>query len=317
MQNHRKHGKHEHPSSNRQKPVSRLWLAPVLLLALGWTRVQEPPVQDAVQNPVEKTRMALEKWVETRKLISKEKRDWALGKVLLVDRIDLLKDTIATLEKKTTDAIKSVGEAGKLKARREKENNELKRATQSLLVVVGGMEKRLIRLLDRLPQPLRETVRPLRQRLPRSEAASKVGSKQGSKAATKKTDKPGEATKASAASTHKDKDSEKKQLSLGQRFMNIVGILNEIDKYQREIHVGSEVMKLPGGQMAEVTTLYLGISYGFYVSQDRKYSGTGTATDTGWEWIPSNAAAGQVADAIAIYKNEKGARYVPLPVRIR
>ena len=217
MPNHRRHG---HPSPNRLRPVSRLWLGPVLLLPLGWTRLQGSAIQNPVQNPpvqnkVEKTRTALEKWVETRKLISKEKRDWALGKVLLVDRIDLLKDTIATLEKKTTDAIQSVSEAGRLKARREKKNDALKHATQSLLVVVEGMEKRLIRLLDRLPQPLRETVRPLSQRLPRSEAASK--------AATKTTSKPGEATKASAASIHKGKDSDKKQLSLGQRFMNIVG----------------------------------------------------------------------------------------------
>jgi len=307
-----KHIKDGHSSSKRHEPVSRLWLGALLLLAIGWTPLQASPVQgkpSPSQDKVEKTRTSLEKWVETRRLISKEKRDWALGKVLLVERIDLLKDTITTLEKKTTDATKSVSEAAKLKVQREQENDELKRSIQSLKLVVAGMEKRLTALLPRLPRPIRETVRPLSQRLPRSEAGSKVASKE--------TKKPADAGKVSEASRPDDAASEKKQLSLSQRFMNIVGILNEIDKFQRAIHVGSEVTKLPGGQMAEVTTLYLGISYGFYVSQDREYSGMGTATDKGWEWVPAKDIANQVANAIAIYKNEKAARYVPLPVRIR
>ena len=40
-------------------------------------------------------RVSVEKWIETRRLISQEKQEWRLGKELLADRARLLEKEIA------------------------------------------------------------------------------------------------------------------------------------------------------------------------------------------------------------------------------
>ena len=47
------------------------------------------------------TRKALEKWVETRRLIAEEKRDWALGREMLQQRIELVQREIESDRKST------------------------------------------------------------------------------------------------------------------------------------------------------------------------------------------------------------------------
>ena len=106
------------------------------------------------------------------------------------------------------------------------------------------------------------------------------------------------------------------KLSLSERFQNVLGILNEVNKFNREIAVTSEVRTLADGTSAEVTALYVGIGQGYYVSADGKVAGVGSAAPEGWVWTPANDAAARVAKAIAILKNEQPASFVPLPVRV-
>lgn len=83
-------------------------------------------------------------------------------------------------------------------------------------------------------------------------------------------------------------------MSLSERFLNVVGVLNEVNKFQREVTVTSEVRKLAEtGSSAEVTAVYVGIGQGYYTTANGKSAGIGNATATGWEWTPNNAAAPQ------------------------
>jgi hypothetical protein len=145
--------------------------------------------------------------------------------------------------------------------------------------MIAVLEVRTKGLLPRLPGPLRERVRPLSQRIPE----------------------------------HTDET----KLSLSERFQNVVGILNEVDKFNREITVTSEVRTLGDGTAAEVTAIYLGIALGYYVTAKADAAGVGTASADGWVWSPANDAAARIAKAIAILKNEKVAEFVQLPLRIQ
>ena len=246
---------------------------------------QAAPEEEA--DPVEITRVAIEQWVETRRVIAKEKRDWALGQEMLNDRIRIVSNEIDKLEGRITEAEKSITDADKKKVDLDAENERLKEAAASLDETVLALEKGTLALLVRLPDPIRERVKPLSQRIPDPNV------------------KEGEQKKTV------------REQSLGARFQNIVGVLNEIDKFNREITMTSEVRTLADGSTAEVTALYVGIGQGYYVSANGEAAGVGSSSADGWVWTPANESAAEIAKAIAILKNEQIAEFVRLPISVK
>ncbi len=233
---------------------------------------------EAEVSNIDNTRAALDKWVETRRIISQEKHDFELGKEMINERTEIVEREIDSLKSKMGDADKSITEADKNRTELVEENEKLKKASSSLNGTITELENHTKELLKRLPDIIRERVKPLSQRFP---------------------DNP--------------KDT---KLSLSERFQNVIGVLNEVNKFNREITANSEVRTLPDGKAAEVTALYLGIGRAYYVSNDRKIAGTGAASATEWVWTPDNKSASQIADAIAVLKNEKVATFVQLPIDI-
>ena len=232
----------------------------------------------AQDDPVEDARTTLEQWVETRRVLSQERRDCRLGREMLEDRVELVASEIEGLRGRIGDTEGSIAAADADRAQLVEENERLKQASSQLSETIVTLEGRTKALLERLPDPLRDRVAPLAQRLPKDSAATK--------------------------------------LSLGERFQNVVGILNEVDKWNREIAVASEVRDLPGGATAEVTAMYVGLGQGYYVSPNGEAAGYGTVGAGGWEWTPADEAAAEIARAIAVQRNEQPADFVPLPVRI-
>ncbi len=228
---------------------------------------------------IDNTKSSLEKWVETQRIISKEKADLRLSKEMLNERIDLVSREIETLEKKIKEAGESIAEADKKRAEMLEKNENLKQATSVLAEKIAPMEKRLADLLKRLPKPAVQRVRPLSQRL---------------------------------VSGKKESD-----LEISERYQNVVGILNEMDKFNREITVTSELRDLEDGRSVEVASMYLGVGQGYYVSGNDKFAGNGFGDENGWQWKQDNSAAANISEAIKILENEKAASFVRLPVEIK
>jgi hypothetical protein len=227
---------------------------------------------------IDDTRATLERWVETRRILSQEKLDRALGREVLQDRIRMVESEISGLRASIESAQASIAESDKKRAELLAEKELLVEASAGLVKVIGELEGRLKELLQRVPDPIRERVKPLSQLLPADPAESKV--------------------------------------ALDQRFRNVLGILNEVDKFSREITLVSEVRPLADGTSAEVTTIYLGISHGFYVNGSGTLAGVGRGTATGFEWQSVPDAAPAISAAIAILNNERVAEFVALPIRI-
>lgn len=241
--------------------------------ALGWT------AEAVTRDGIDHVRATLEKWVEVRRVISKEKQDWTLGREMLNERIELVQREIASLREKIGQAQDSISDADKKRAELVAQNETLKTAAETLGGIVGRLEVRTAALIQRLPDPIRERIKPLSQRLP--------------------------------------EDPNRTSLSLSQRFQNVVGILNEANKFNREITVTSEVRTLADGSAAEVTAMYVGLGQAYYSGANGTVAGVGRPSETGWTWEPASDAAAGIGDAIAILKNEKGAIFVPLPVKVR
>jgi FtsZ-binding cell division protein ZapB len=228
---------------------------------------------------IEATRMALEKWVDIQQIISREKRDFAFSREILNERIELVQHEIETLHEKILEAETSIAEADIKRGDMLDENENLKNASSSLGTTLGTIEKRTIALLNRLPDPIRDRVKPLSQRVLINENAE--------------------------------------YLSISERFQNVIGILNEIDKFNRDVSVTSEVRALPDGTSAEVTVLYLGIGQAYYSGSNGVIAGRGFPTDSEWIWESANEAGAQIARAIAILKNEEMASFIQLPIEIQ
>jgi hypothetical protein len=220
-------------------------------------------------------RMALEKWVETKRLICKERQDWRTEKALLEDRIQLVRRETESLKEAAAQIKNNIGEADQKLAESTAKIDELKAATaglgQDIVRVEGGVRA----LLVQVPTPIAERVKPLSQRIPQPGADTRLG--------------------------------------LSERFQNVIGILNEVNKFSREITVTSEVRDQPDGGKAEVSVIYLGLARAYYCNASSGLAGIGRPGPEGWVWEPRNDLAQTVADTIAIYRNEKPAGYVLLP----
>jgi len=242
------------------------------LAALGAASFAQP------DDPLGSTRTALEKWVETRRIMSEERREWALGREILGDRIEAIRGEIAKLG---TDEAKAREDITKLDLDRDElvaQNERLKEASAKLGEIIAALEARTLTLLVRLPEPLRDRVRLLSQEIPTEGETSK--------------------------------------LSLSQRYQNVIGVLNEVNRFHKEITVTTERRGLGDGTTAEVTTIYVGIAQGFYVGRQGTVAGIGTGTAEGWTWRTANDIAPEVARLVAIVRNEDVAAFVPMPVRV-
>lgn len=223
------------------------------------------------------TKETLSKWVETRKLISEEKEKWELEREVLGDRIDLVRSERDSLSKKIHETQSLITDADKKREDLVKENDSLKNASATLVNRIFTLERGVLSLLPSLPEPVQDHIKPLSQRIPKTE---------------------------------------KTELSLSERYQNVVGIINELNKGANEITVVSEVKELPDGSSAEAQTLYIGFARAYYCTNKGDIAGVGYPTANGWKWEPDNAIAQQVADSISILKNEKVAEFIPLPVSV-
>ena len=245
----------------------------LMVSPLGWAAGSVTP------DNIEKVRLDTEKWIEIRNLIAREKQDWALGKEMLNERIELVEREIASLREKIGEAEQSISDADKKRVELVDQNEKLKGASEKLAEIVSELESQTIALNKRLPDPISERIKPLSQSLPENPKETK--------------------------------------LSLAQRFQNVIGIINAVDKFNREINRTSEVRTLADGQVAEVTAIYVGLGQAYYIGANGSVAGVGLPGQDGWDWKPADDASAQIADVVSILKNEKVACFVPLPITIK
>ena len=250
---------------------------------LGLTAPQQTPAAETasaedVGARIDSTREILDRWVETRRILSEEIRDWALGKEILESRIDVVKRDLASAKERIAETEKSITDADRKRAELVGQSEKLKSASAELAATAAALETRVKELVRRLPDPIREKIRPLSQRLP--------------------------------------EDSAKSELPIAVRFQNLVGIVNEVNKFSREITMTSEIRKLADGSSAEVTVVYIGLAQAYYAGGGGKVAGFGTAGPEGWTWTVANEMAPQVSKLVAILKNESPAEFVPLPLKV-
>ena len=233
----------------------------------------------AAESPINDARATLEKWVETRQLISKTKSDWQSDK-------DSLEQTIALYERELKGVDEQMSKVSTNNTQVDKEMKEAtvlqKQSNEALGQVrqfATDFEARVRKVAPQLPNPLQDILKPLIARLPADPANTKM--------------------------------------LAAERVQVLVGILNELDKFNNAVNVFNEKRKNPKGEEVAVQTVYIGLGAAYFVNEAGDFAGVGTPGADGWEWSVKNEIAPTVQEVVKIYRNEKTARFVTLPAAIR
>lgn len=252
------------------------WCAMLLAVGVAAAPAPTPATNHAAPDAEAEGRTAIETWVETRRILSRETQEWRVAREVLDGRADLLAREVETIEKQIAQTTNEIGELDVKLAEARAQRERLVAATAGLDESIAALERRVRALLPRVPAPLRERVEPLSQRIPAEGAASPA--------------------------------------SLAERFQNVIGVLNEMQKFAREIQVTSEVRDFGDGGRVEVTVLYVGLAQAYFVNPAGTVAGVGRPGPHGWSWERDDELAPAVQEAIAVYRNERPAVYVRLPV---
>ncbi|MEO6710738.1 MAG: DUF3450 family protein [Planctomycetota bacterium] len=234
--------------------------------------------EGAAAPTLEETRLTMNKWIETQQIISKERNEWQQAKEILTGRLELIQKEQTDLEAKLAAAQASVTETDAKRSELMVERDRLVVVGTGLNDAVARMESEVPRLFRQLPEPLAAKIQPLFSRIPEKGAATRV--------------------------------------SAAERFQNVLGILNELNKDNNEISVSYEVHELSDGKPAEVRAMYVGLAQAYYVSSGGD-AGIGRPSADGWKWEPSKAIAGEVVTALEIIQGKQTPRFLSLPVRIQ
>jgi len=234
--------------------------------------------QQAPPASLEGARLTLSKWIETQQIIAKERNDWAQGREILQGRVELVGKEVSLLRERIKQAEAAVAESDRKRDELVAESGRLKAVTAQLVDAVTVMEGEIRKLARLMPEPVAAKLEPLLQRMPADPANARV--------------------------------------TAAERFQNVLGILNELNKANSEITVAYEIRKLPDGSSSEVQVIYIGLAQAYFLSP-RGEAGIGRPTDSGWEWEPAPDQSGAILTALEIIQGKHPPAFVPLPIKIQ
>jgi archaellum component FlaC len=221
---------------------------------------------------------ALDQWVQTKQLTSKEQSDWRIEKSILSDTQKLLSSELERLNASLEDLKSSATAADEDRSKLTASKEAFAEASAVVEDSINELETHMKRVVKTLPTPLIEKIKPLIRRLP--------------------------------------DDSNNTKLSIGERVQNIVGILSQADKFNSTITQTSESRELDGDKVIEVRTLYWGLSMAYYVDAAGEYAGIGFPGEDGWEWPQIEGAGPQIKKLLDVYEGSEEIQFVEVPARI-
>ncbi|GJM45455.1 MAG: hypothetical protein DHS20C21_22970 [Gemmatimonadota bacterium] len=256
-----------------------LLLCGVVVCIFAWYPAAVAYARGEQSEKIADTRALIEKFYDTQRLISAERRNWRMSREMLTGEIELLESELKQLSARIAETDAEIAKTEQEYSELKSEEQVLVDAFSGLTNTVSGFERRARSLMTQLPPPVVETLSQLTALLP------------------------------------KDPDNTKQKLPA--RFLNVCGIFDAVNKFNQEVTVTPELKTFPDGSQAQVTALYIGIGQGYYVSADESVAGYGAPSEEGWRWTPANESAAAIARAIAIVKAEHVAAFVQLPIRIQ
>jgi hypothetical protein len=257
-------------------PLRRL--APPLALAAALAGGAAPV---RAQARVDDFRVKMEKWVETRQIISEERSEWESEQAMLRSTRDLLRQQKEALQEEIETLDASITEADQERLDLLLARGEYQRSSKALEEEIRGLEQEVLTVAPRLPGPLQKRLDPLLVQIP--------------------------------------EDPEQARTSLGQRLINILGVLLQAEKWNGTATFVGETRSVNGdGPKVQVRTLYWGLGQAFYVDAQGESAGIGRPDGDGWTFSEEPGMADEADLLLDIFEgNVDVIQFVKLPVRIQ
>lgn len=234
----------------------------------------------SAQTQIDEARNILKEYVETRQIISEERSNWKTEKAILTDTVSLLSNELERIEAEIANLEDSATAADEERQTLADQRDELKAGSDAVIGNIGELETQLKAIVQRLPEPLTDTIQPLVRRLPDNPAETK--------------------------------------LSLGERVQNVVGILSQADKFNTTMTLTSETQELDNGKLVQVSTLYWGSAIAYFVDDSGDYAGFGIPSEGGWEWTQLDDAGPEIRELLSVYDGSADTiKFVKVPARIK
>jgi hypothetical protein len=225
------------------------------------------------------TRDVMRQWIETKRVTGEARHSWAAEKELIEASIRMFEREVGDL----AGRMESLGAESEtvLRERGELEEEKVRLAAASLRMseLATELEGRMVKLSARLPRPLQQRIEPWLGRFP--------------------------------------EDPQMTRLTAGQRMQNLVGLINEVDRFSGAITVESEIRRNPAGLEVQVETLYLGLAQGYFVGEQGRFAGVTTPSDAGWLEEVRPELGVRIQRAIAMYRNQQPAAFIQMPFQTR
>ena len=232
---------------------------------------------------VELARAKIQKWVETRQTISKERTEWKVQKESLLSTKELLSQELADVEEKLANMSGNQSAADEKRAELTETKQNLEAATGSVKEKIADLEYAIKTMSPRFPEAFKTQIDPLLRRIPEDPY------------------NPGRAT-------------------LGERLPNVVGILQAASKFNGTLHLFRENVSLEeNGQKIEkqVDVLYWGMGIAYFVDQENTYAGFKVPGANGWTSKVDTSIAADVRKIVDMYQRANpNIEFVDIPVSI-
>ena len=101
---------------------------------------------------------------------------------------------------------------------------------------------------------------------------------------------------------------------LGKLIRSTVETLEKALQFQNKIHHSSALHTLPDGREAHFEVVFIGLSGGYYFSDDLNLAGRIVSRSDGWEWVPQVNLVEPMHAFVETLKKERPATWIQLPV---
>jgi hypothetical protein len=254
------------------------------ILLLGSPPLRGQVVETPTKDHLELSRELLGKYYETQRLLAKEKADWKLGKEIMTTRIAMIEAQIEEMKAKTKEEQGKVTESDKKRDELRKEDAELEKTAEIQEEGITKLEARVHKLWPLLPDYVKTNVGGQYDRLP------KPGSKK-----------------------------EDIKSSLSERYLNVLIVLTEVNKFHTNVTILNERRKLADGSEMEVETIYFGLAAAYFAAGegDTAVGGKGLPGPKGWEWEEDPSMAPAIQSIISMNQGGELAEFINIPVTVR
>jgi hypothetical protein len=231
------------------------------------------------KDAIRSTQDVLTEWISVEKTLSADRTQWALEREVLTSANAFMAEEIARLEQIIQDAEETASAGERKRAELEEARARLDAVNARMEGIIGTFEARLLEQSKSWPSAFLAMVRVPLSRIPDGTAAQRP--------------------------------------PLTMRLQNVVAVLSQFDKFNSVVTKDLAVQEIEGTPR-EVTTLYYGFAFAYFVDGTGSHAGYGhpNPAGEGWTWISEPGLASSIQDLVGVFEQTREAVFLALPAKI-